>query len=104
MKKSYLKIGVMSFAMALAGSAFANPKTKPPKNIIAMATARKTATTSLPGDIQSEKLELEHGNWVYSFELKSKSDAKVHEVEVDAISGQLITTSGETDDEQEEAH
>ena len=50
----------------------------------------------------STQLERENGKWVYAFDLKSASDSKIHEVQVDAVSGKLVSTNAETDDEANE--
>lgn len=102
MKTSFLKIGLVGLVLTLAVSTFAKAKEKPPTNVISMDVARKTATDSMPGTVQKEELEREHGKWLYSFDLKSVSDSKVHEVQVDAISGKLVSTKAEADDEANE--
>ena len=102
MKTSFLKIGLMGVALALTAGAFAKAKEKAPTNVISMDVARKIATDSMPGMVQGEELEREHGKWIYSFDLKSASNSKIHEVQVDAISGKLVSTNAEADDEASE--
>ena len=67
-----------------------------------MDVARKTATDSTAGNVRSEQLERENGKWVYAFDLKSASDSKIHEVQVNAVSGKLVSTNAEADDEANE--
>lgn len=102
MKTSFLKIGLVSMALTLAVGAFAKTKETPPTNVIPIDAARKTATDSMPGTVQGEELEREHGKWLYSFDLRSVSDSRIHEVQVDAISGKLVSTKAEADDEANE--
>lgn len=102
MKKSFLRVGITGVALILAGTVFAKAKEQPPTNIISMEAARKTATDSMSGSVQGEQLEREHGKWVYSFDVKSASDSKIHEVQIDAISGKLVSTKAESDDEANE--
>lgn len=91
-------VGFAVFVVA----AFAQAKAQPPKDVVSMDAARKTATDSTPGQIQKEQLEREDGKWVYSFDLKSASDSKIHEVQVDARTGKLVSTSAESEDEANE--
>mgnify|MGYP002361334759 FL=1 len=89
-------------AIVLVGATYAQAKSKPPQDVISIDVARKMATDSMPGQVQKEQLEQEHGQWVYSFDLKSVSDSKTHEVQVDARSGKLVSTKAESDDEATE--
>ncbi len=102
MKKAFVKSGITAIALILAGTAYAKGKARPPKDVVSIETARNAATKSLQGKVQSEQLENEDGKWVYSFDLKSTGDSKVHEVQVDARTGKLLTTSAESDDEANE--
>lgn len=102
MKKSYKIAGITGVALILAGATYAQAKGQPPKDVISIEIARKTATDATPGQVQKEQLEREDGLWVYSFDMKSASDSKVHEVHVDAHSGKLVTTKAESDDEANE--
>ena len=102
MKKSNNKVRFMGFATVLLIAALAQAKVQPPKDVISMDAARKTATDSTPGQVQSEKLENEDGKWVYAFDLKSTSDSKIHEVQVDARSGKLVSINAESDDKANE--
>jgi hypothetical protein len=78
-------------------------KAKPPENRVPMEAARKVALAEFPGKIQGEELEFEGGKWIYSFDLKSNKDARVHEIHVDAITGKFLDKHTETAaDEQKE--
>jgi uncharacterized membrane protein YkoI len=79
-------------------------KDKPPANRVPVEAARKTAIAEFAGKIQGEELEFEGGKWIYSFDLKSEKDSRVHEVHVDAISGKFLDKHMETAaDEKKEA-
>ena len=60
---------------------------------ITMAEAQKTASAKEPGKIKSKELEKENGKLIYSFDIKTKSG--IHEVNVDAISGDVIADTTE---------
>ena len=66
---------------------------------ISMAQARKTALARVPGKLNAEELEHEHGRWIYSFEIRVKGDAPkmIHEVNVDADTGRIVDVSTERD-------
>jgi uncharacterized membrane protein YkoI len=40
---------------------------QPPKNIISIEKATKTALKRFPGTVRSSELEQEEGKWIYSF-------------------------------------
>lgn len=102
MKKLFANANVVVIALAVVTVTQAKAKAQPPKNIVSIESARSTAKDAQPGEVQREKLENEDGKWVYSFDMKG-SDSKIHEVEVDAVSGKLVTTKAEVDDEAGEA-
>ena len=53
-----------------------------------MHQAQKTALAKEPGTIKSKELEKENGKLIYSFDILAKAD--IHEVQVDAITGQVV--------------
>ncbi len=55
---------------------------------ITMAEAQKIALAKEPGKLKSKELEKEKGKLIYSFDIKTKSG--VHEVNVDAVSGEIV--------------
>ena len=55
---------------------------------ITMAEAQKIALAKEPGKLKSKELEKENGKLIYSFDIKTKSG--VHEVNVDAVSGEIV--------------
>ena len=63
---------------------------------ISMEKARTTALKKVPGGkIESAELEREHGKLIYSFDIKT-SKPGVTEVNVDAITGKVVSSSHET--------
>lgn len=61
---------------------------------ITMQQAEKTALAKEPGNIQSKEIERENGKLIYSFDIGTSSGT--HEVNVDAMSGDLIQDSVES--------
>jgi hypothetical protein len=84
---------VLGFAIA---PFIARAEQKPPADRVPIEAARDVATKAYQGKIQGEELEFEGGKWIYSFDLKSKGDKRVHEVHVDALSGKLLDIHTET--------
>ena len=60
---------------------------------ITMAEAQKAALAKEPGKIKSKELENENGQLIYSFDIKTKSG--IHEVNVNAISGDIVSDTTE---------
>ena len=68
-----------------------------PKAKIAMATARATALKEVPnGKVRKSKLERENGKLVYSFEIKVPGTTGFEEVNVDAVTGAVVSKEHET--------
>jgi uncharacterized membrane protein YkoI len=58
---------------------------------IAEADARKTALAEVPGGkVQSHELERENGRLIYSYDIKVTGKSGVEEVNVDAMTGQIV--------------
>ncbi len=89
--KKYISI---LFSCALILSA-ANAMTKPPKSRISMEQAQRTATQVYSGIIESKELEFEHGQWIYSFDMRG-GDKLIHEVQIDAKTGKLVSHKTES--------
>ena len=102
MKNLFSKAGIIGAALILVGATYTHAKSNPPKDVISIDIARKTAMDATPGQVQKEELEHEDRVWVYSFDIKSAFNSKTHEVQVDARSGKLIRTKVESDDEGNE--
>jgi uncharacterized membrane protein YkoI len=58
---------------------------------IAEAAARKTALAAVPGGkVQSHELERENGRLIYSYDIKVAGRSGVEEVNVDAMTGEIV--------------
>lgn len=58
---------------------------------IAEADARKTALAAVPGGkVQSHELEREKGRLIYSYDIKVAGKSDVEEVNVDAMTGEIV--------------
>lgn len=103
MRNTRTKLTLIGFFAVLTGATSAQAKEQPPTNRVPLKIARKTATAYYPGRVQGEELEFEDGKWIYSFDLTSEKDMRVHEVHVDALSGKVIGMHAETaSDEKKE--
>lgn len=89
-KKSWMVLALTTAPL------LAKAEEKPPANRISIERAREVATKAFQGKIQGEELEFEGGKWIYSFDLKSPKDKRVHEIHVDAISGKMLDAHTET--------
>ena len=65
------------------------------KYAITMKQAEKTALAKEPGTFKSKELEHEKGRDIYSFDIQA-NDAKIHEVNVDANSGEIVEDTVES--------
>ena len=64
---------------------------------IEKAAATKTALAEVPGGkVKSSELERENGRLVYSFDISSKGKTGIDEVQVDAITGAVVSKTHET--------
>jgi uncharacterized membrane protein YkoI len=95
MKRSIIAVITLVAAM----SAIAKPPTQAElqkEAKISMDKARATALKKVPGGkIESAELEREHGKLIYSFDIKT-SKPGVTEVNVDAITGKIVSSKQET--------
>jgi uncharacterized membrane protein YkoI len=58
---------------------------------IAEADARKTALAAVPGGkVQSHELEREKGRLIYSYDIKIAGKSGIEEVNVDAMTGEIV--------------
>jgi hypothetical protein len=64
---------------------------------ISMTQARATALAKVPGGrVKSSELEREKGKLVYSFDIRPASGTGVEEVQVDALTGEVVSVEHET--------
>jgi uncharacterized membrane protein YkoI len=88
----------MGFALSLP--LLAQAKQQPPKNKITIEEARSAALKVYGGIIKGEELEFENKLWIYSFDLKKANDTNIHEVQIDAITGKLVSEKTESATEE----
>ncbi len=96
MSHKMFKRSVLSLITVIAVPLLVQAKQSPPENRVPIEAARKVAISTYSGKIQGEELEFEGGKWIYSFDMKSPKDSRVHEIHVDAISGKLLGKHTET--------
>lgn len=59
---------------------------------ISQAVAQETALREVPGGkVASAELEREHGKLVWSFDIKKKASRDIAEIQIDAISGAVVS-------------
>jgi len=64
---------------------------------VSEADARATALAKVPaGTVSSAELEKEHGKLIWSFDIAQAKSKNVTEVQVDAITGTIVSTKTET--------
>lgn len=64
-----------------------------PKTKLTMEAARKIAIAKEAGAVKSQELEKEKGRWIFSFDIER--DEQIHEVGVDANTGEIVEDSVE---------
>ena len=68
---------------------------------IERAAAEKIALARVPGgNIKEGELETEHGKLVWSFDIAQKTSLDVIEVQVNAMTGEVVTVETETPEDQ----
>lgn len=78
-----------------AGQAIAGDQAK-----VAREDAERIALTRVPGGtIKEGELETEHGKLVWSFEIAQRTSPEVIEVQVDAMTGEVVAMESDTDDD-----
>jgi len=64
---------------------------------ISKGQAEKTAINKVPhGVIKSGEIEREHGRLIWSFDISTPQSSNITEVQVDAMSGKIVSTQVET--------
>ena len=103
MRSSKIAVFALVAALGAAPALLASNTSKAPTQAelqkeakISMEKARAIALKKVPGGkIESAELEREHGKLIYSFDIKT-SKPGVTEVNVDAITGKIISANQET--------
>lgn len=68
---------------------------------IARADARQTALQRVPeGTVKEAEIEKEHGKLIWSFDIGLPDSPNIKEVNVDAMTGQVISVETETPEQQ----
>jgi hypothetical protein len=92
-------IAVVSVAGALMGAPSESELMKEAR--VSKTQAEKTALGKVPkGVIKSEELEREHGKLVWSFDIARSGAKNITEVQVDAITGNIVSVRVETPKDQ----
>ncbi len=85
----------VTLVLALVAATFCMADTMPPNNVISKAKARRIALKEQKGKVEASELEFENKIWIYSLEILGP-DKKVHEVNVDALNGKIVSNVVET--------
>jgi len=112
--KTFMKItnlvGTALVAVALVGCT--TEKSKESKQAeymaeakVSQADAQATAMAQVPnGTVKEAELEKEHGKLIWSFDIATPDSKDITEVNVDAVTGKLVSTEKEkAEDEAKEA-
>jgi len=62
--------------------------------------ARQTALAAVPGNVEEEELEKEHGKLVFSYDIRT-AKGTITEVQVDAKTGKIVSTEEESKADEE---
>jgi uncharacterized protein YpmB len=105
-KKMRNKVGILALAFLLATPLMAatseskeSHKAMQKEAKISMKKARSIALKKAPGKVSSAELERENGKLIYSFDIKNSSGGTT-EVNVDAITGEIVSAKLETKAEE----
>jgi hypothetical protein len=90
--------GLASLSVAAAPS---GPASLASQAKVSRADAQRTALARVPaGIVKSVELEREHGALVWSFDIAAPGTMDIHEIQVDARSGAIVSTEIETPKDQ----
>lgn len=92
-----LACGALAVGAAARGNTAHEGKPRKGEAKITMKQARATALAKVPGGrIKSSELEREKGKLVYSFDIRPAAGTGIEEVQVDAITGDVVSVEHET--------
>lgn len=100
---------VLGTPVLMSAVAFARPVSEDAHAKITIDEARDIALAKVPGQVQQEELEKEHGRWIYSFEIRPSGakDRTIQEVNVAADDGTIVAVEteeeGDDDDDDDES-
>src|SRR5579885_3435946 len=86
---------LLTMSVLLFASNFCLADPTPPKNVISMDKALGVAMKAQAGELKDKELEFENNIWIYSIEILGQ-DKKIHEVNVDALTGKIVSREIET--------
>ena len=100
-------MAIMAIVVALPAAAQMQAKTVAPSHEtmaqlkaeakISKKAARATAQAQVPrGNVKSGELERENGRLLYSFDIATKGKSGIDEVQIDAITGAVLSNTHET--------
>jgi len=103
MNKNWIRaIGILAVAAALCAAVGAQTprKSKIPASLrkdakISPEEARAIAAKQVPGEIEEEELEKEHGKLVYSYDIRATGQKDITEVQVSAVDGTIVSVEKE---------
>ena len=86
MKRIIAVLFILCISAALSfGAVGAKPK-------IGMKKARSIASHRVAGKIESGEIEKEHGQWIYSFDIRNRRGT-ISEVQVNAYTGRIVSVT-----------
>lgn len=92
-----LACGALAFGASAHGNNSSDSKARKSEAKISMKRARATALAKVPGGrIKSSELEREKGKLIYSFDIRPANGTGIEEVQVDAITGEVVSVEHET--------
>jgi hypothetical protein len=98
MNIKFLRVGAALVTLLLTGPGALAGDEKPK---IEQAAAEKTALSRVPGGrVVESELEKEHGKLVWSFDIQQPASPNIIEVQVDAMTGEVVAMETETGDDQ----
>ena len=105
MKRCTTLIGSLAFiaAVGVSGALLAaSSQTELMKEAtVSKSQAEKTALGKVPnGVIKGEEIEREHGKLIWSFDIVTSGTKNITEVQVDAKTGEIVSTQVETPKDQ----
>ncbi len=90
-----LRVGALLFLISMISPTYSKAESSPPVNVISKEKAQGIALKVYAGKIKESDLEFENNAWIYSLEIIGK-DKKVHEINVDALTGNIVDSKIET--------
>lgn len=93
--RAMVVVGLMAGLSAAAG-AQTPKKSKIPASLkkdakVSAEGARAAALKRVPGEIEEEELEREHGKLVYSYDIRATGQKDITEVQVSAVDGSIVS-------------